>query len=81
MQINTDISDGEAREGEGLDSLEVCVDLGGGSADEIEDDVVIPLIVVDGKAGMLSLNWLISVTSSNMDGIYSNICSSQMLQI
>ena len=40
--------------------------LGGGSAEEIQDDVIIPLIVVDGKAGMLSLGWLISHPRGNI---------------
>lgn len=83
MRINTVISDGVAREDQGPNSLEVCVVLGDGSAEEIEDDIVIPLIVVDGKAGMLSLDWLIYHSQAViwMAFTVTYVRSSQMLQI
>ena len=71
------MSDGIATEGE---DLQVCVLLGGGTVTQIE--VVIPLIVVDGKAGMLNLSWLMSFKGHYcLDSIYHNTFLFQMQQI
>lgn len=44
-----------ANEDAGPFSLEICLSLVGvGGTSEIQDDVVVPLMIVDGKAGMLN---------------------------
>jgi len=49
-----------ADEDDGLNSLEICLLLEGfAGTDEIQNDVIVPLFIVNGKAGMLKLGWWI----------------------
>ena len=49
-----------ANEDAGPNSLEICLLLDSiTGTDEIQNDVIVPLMVVNGKAGMLKLGWWI----------------------
>ena len=60
VMVDSASSTNMADEDAGPNSLEICLLLAGiAGTDEIQNDVVVPLLVVNGKAGMLKLGWWI----------------------